>query len=312
MGTKTPAEITAWESTNGLGAAWGSETHRANILVTDPDGLEPLRPYATGIRNPVGLAIHPTTSNLWVSTNERDGLGDNLVPDYVTRVTEGGFYGWPWYYMGNFQDPRLAGARPDLAGKATVPDVLEQAHSASLQMTFYTASNGPAAFPPQYHGDAFVALHGSWNRATRTGYKVVRIPLNNGVPTGRYDDFLTGFVTTDRNVWGRPVGVAVARDGALLMTEDANGTMWRIAYARPHLSASIVEDSGHNYLVVTVTRSAPTPGVTSTVEVSSDLLTWSPAEMVTITETPTLLVLRENAPIQDVMARFIRLRHSTQ
>ena len=312
MGQKTPTEITAWEATNGLGAAWGSETHRANILVTDPDGLEPLRPYATGIRNPVGLAIHPTTSNLWVSTNERDGLGDNLVPDYVTRVTEGGFYGWPWYYMGNFQDPRLAGARPDLAGKAIVPDVLEQAHSASLQMTFYTASNGPAAFPPQYHGDAFVALHGSWNRATRTGYKVVRIPLNNGVPTGRYDDFLTGFVTTDRNVWGRPVGVAVARDGALLMTEDANGTMWRIAYARPHLSASIVEDSGHNYLVVTVTRSAPTPGVTSTVEVSSDLLTWAPAEMVTITETPTLLVLRENAPIQDVMARFIRLRHSTQ
>jgi glucose/arabinose dehydrogenase len=233
MGQKTPAEITAWEATNGLGAAWGSETHRANILVTDPEGLEPLRPYATGIRNPVGLAIHPTTGDLWVSTNERDGLGDNIVPDYVTRVKEGGFYGWPWYYMGNFEDPRHAGERPDLAGKAIVPDVLEQAHSASLQMTFYTATNGPAAFPREYQGDAFAALHGSWNRATRTGYKVVRILLNNGVPTGRYDDFLTGFVTTDRNVWGRPVGVTVAHDGALLMTEDANGTIWRIAYARP-------------------------------------------------------------------------------
>ena len=166
----------------------------------------------------------------------------------------------------------------------------------------------------EYQGDAFVALHGSWNRATRTGYKVVRILLNNGVPTGRYDDFLTGFVTSDRNVWGRPVGVAVAHDGALLMTEDANGTIWRIAYARPHLSASIVEDSGQKYLVVTVTRSAPAPGVNYTVEVSSDLLTWasSPAEIVTLTETPTQLVLRDNTPIQDVTARFIRLRVSTQ
>ena len=247
-----------------------------------------------------------------MSTNERDGLGDNLVPDYVTRVKEGGFYGWPWYYMGNFEDPRHAGERPDLAGKAIVPDVLEQAHSASLQMTFYTTSNGPAVFPPQYQGDAFVAFHGSWNRATRTGYKIVRIPLKDGVPTGRYDDFLTGFVTTDRNVWGRPVGVAVAHDGALLMTEDANGTIWRIAYTRPQLSAGIVEDSGQKYLVVTVTRSAPAPGVTSTVEVSSDLLTWTPAEMVTLTETPTLLVLRDNAPIQERTARFIRLRVSTQ
>jgi len=212
--------------------------------------------------------------------------------------------------MGSFQDPRHAGERPDLAGKAIVPDVLEQAHSASLQMTFYTATNGVAAFPPQYHGDAFVALHGSWNRATRTGYKLVRIPLNNGVPTGRYDDFLTGFVTSDRNVWGRPVGVAVARDGALLMTEDGNGTIWRIAYSRPQLSASIVEDSGQKYLVVTVTRPA---GVNYTVEVSSDLLTWaSPAEMVTLTETPTQLVLRDNAPIHDVTACFIRLRALTQ
>jgi hypothetical protein len=241
-------------------------------------------------------------------------LGDNIVPDYVTRVKEGGFYGWPWYYMGSFEDPRHAGERPDLAGKAIVPDVLEQAHSASLQMTFYTASNGPAAFPPQYQGDAFVALHGSWNRATRTGYKIVRIPLNNGVPTGRYDDFLTGFVTSDRNVWGRPVGVTVAHDGALLMTEDGNGTIWRIAYARPQLSASIVEASGQKYLVVTVTRSAPAPGTNYTLEVSSDLLTWAsrPADFVTLTETPTQLVLRDNAPIQEGTARFIRTRLSAQ
>src|SRR5678815_905018 len=275
IGQKTPAEITEWEAAHGLGAAWGPDTQRANILVTDPEGSQPLSAYATGIRNPVGLAIHPATGDLWVSTNERDGLGDNLVPDYVTRVKEGGFYGWPWYYMGSFEDPRHAGARPDLAGKAIVPDVLEQAHSASLQMTFYTANNGPAAFPPEYQSDAFVALHGSWNRATRTGYKLVRIPLNNGVPTGRYDDFLTGFVTTDRNVWGRPVGVTMARDGALLMTEDANGTIWRIAYARPQLSASIVEENGQKHLVVTVARAA---GVTYSVEVSSDLLTWTPAQ----------------------------------
>jgi hypothetical protein len=138
--------------------------------------------------------------------------------------------------------------------------------------------------------------------------------LKDGVPTGRYDDFLTGFVTTDRNVWGRPVGVTVAHDGALLMTEDANGTIWRIAYARPQLSASIVEDSGQKYLVVTITRSAPAPDGNYTVEVSSDLVTWasSPAEMVTLTETPTQLVLRDTAPIQEVTARFIRLRASTQ
>jgi len=317
MGLKTPAEIAAWEAEHGSGAAWGPETQRANIVVTDPEGREPLRPYATGIRNPVGLAIHPTTGELWVSTNERDGLGDNLVPDYVTRVKEGGFYGWPWFYIGNFQDPRHAGERPDLAGKPTVPDVLEQAHSASLQMTFYTANSGLAAFPPQYHGDAFVALHGSWNRATRTGYKLVRIPLKDGIPSGVYEDFLTGFVTTDRNVWGRPVGVTVAHDGALLMTEDANGTIWRIAYAMPAiplLSPSVVDENGQKYLVVTVPRSPPAAGVTYTVEVSSDLLTWTsnPPEVVTLAETPTQLVLRHNTPIQQLTARFIRLRISTQ
>jgi glucose/arabinose dehydrogenase len=134
--------------------------------------------------------------------------------------------------MGNNEDPRHAGARPDLAGKAIVPDVLEAPHSASLEMTFYTANSGAAVFPADYRGDAFVALHGSWNRSIRTGYKVIRVLLKNGVPNGQYDDFLTGFVVDNRNVWGRPVGVTVAHDGALLITEDGNGTMWRVAYEK--------------------------------------------------------------------------------
>jgi glucose/arabinose dehydrogenase len=233
MPTKTPEEIKQWEKENALGAAWGSETRRANILVTSPDGKEPVKIFATGIRNPVGLAINPTTGDLWTSTNERDLLGDDLVPDYVTRVKEGGYYGWPWYYMGNHEDPRLAGIRPDLAGKATVPDVLLQSHSAALGVAFYTPTKGAAVFPAEYHGDLFVALHGSWNRVSRTGYKVVRAKMKAGIPTGEYEDFLTGFVASGANVWGRPVGVAVAHDGALLVTEDGNGTMWRITPTRP-------------------------------------------------------------------------------
>jgi hypothetical protein len=230
MDKKTPEEIKAWEAEHGLGATWGQEWNRADILVTDPLGHEPLHPYATGIRNGVGMAVNPETGDLWVSTNERDALGDDLVPDYVTRVKEGGFYGWPWYYMGNFEDPRHAGERPDLAGKAIVPDVLEESHSASLEMTFYTATTGVAAFPAEYQGDAFVALHGSWNRTTRTGYKIARIRLNHGMPTGEYDDFMTGFVVDDFSVWGRPVGVTVAHDGALLVTDDGGNVVWRIAY----------------------------------------------------------------------------------
>jgi glucose/arabinose dehydrogenase/cytochrome c2 len=230
MGKKNLEDIRAWEAGHGVGAAWGPEDNRAAILVIDPDGHQPLRSFATGIRNGVGLAVHPGTGDLWVSTNERDALGDNLVPDYVTRVKEGGHYGWPWFYTGNHEDPRHAGERPDLVGKVIVPDVLIQSHSASLQMTFYTATSGSAVFPADYRGDAFVALHGSWNRTIRTGYKVIRVLLKNGVPTGQYDDFLTGFVLDNRSVWGRPVGVTVAHDGALLVTEDGNGTMWRVAH----------------------------------------------------------------------------------
>jgi len=228
MSKKTPDEIKAWEAEHGRGAAWDGEANRANVLVTDPEGHQPLAKFAIGIRNGVSLAVDPDTGELWVSTNERDALGDNLVPDYITRVGEGKFYGWPWYYMGSHEDPRHAGERPDLAGQVTVPDVLLQSHSASLEMTFYEATNGVAAFPAEFRGDVFAAEHGSWNRNNRTGYKIIRVRVDHGVPTGEYEDFLTGFVVDNRTVWGRPVGVAVAHDGALLVTEDGNGTMWRI------------------------------------------------------------------------------------
>ena len=231
MSKKSPEEIARWDSQHGQGAGWDAETNRADILVTDPEGHEPLHTFATGIRNGVGIAVDPDTGELWTATNERDGLGDDLVPDYVTRVRAGGFYGWPWYYMGNHEDPRHAGERPDLAGKTITPDVLLQSHSAPLEMCFYTAKTGAAAFPAEYRGDVFVASHGSWNRSSRTGYKVMRVRLEHGVPTGAYEDFLTGFVVNNRSVWGRPVGVAVAHDGALLVTEDGNGTVWRVSYA---------------------------------------------------------------------------------
>ncbi|WP_429408915.1 PQQ-dependent sugar dehydrogenase [Paraburkholderia sp. GAS82] len=231
MSKKSPEEIARWDSQHGQGAGWDAETNRADILVTDPEGHEALHTFATGIRNGVGIAVDPDTGELWTATNERDGLGDDLVPDYVTRVKAGGFYGWPWYYMGNHEDPRHAGERPDLAGKTITPDVLLQSHSAPLEMCFYTAKTGAAAFPAEYRGDVFVASHGSWNRSSRTGYKVMRVRLEHGVPTGAYEDFLTGFVVNNRSVWGRPVGVAVAHDGALLVTEDGNGTVWRVSYA---------------------------------------------------------------------------------
>jgi glucose/arabinose dehydrogenase len=222
---KPPGGLEALASQQPPGAAWGYETNRAAVLSFDPDGKN-MRIFATGIRNCVGLAIQPGTNTPWCSTNERDGLGDDLVPDYVTRVKEGAFYGWPWFYIGNREDPRHAGARPDLKDKVTVPDVLLQAHSASLGLAFYQGAN----FPAEYRGDAFAAEHGSWNRAKRTGYKVVRIRLKDGVPTGEYEDFVTGFVVNDSEVWGRPVGVTVARDGALLISEDGNGTIWRVSH----------------------------------------------------------------------------------
>ncbi len=219
------AGVRDWASHHALGAAWGYEIDRADVLEFDPQGGG-RRVFATGLRNGVGLVVDPATGDLWCSTNERDGYGDNLPPDYVTRVRDGAFYGWPWYYIGGHPDPRHPGERPDLADKVTVPDVLVQPHSAPLEMCFYDG----AMFPADYRGDAFVAFHGSWNRRLRTGYKVVRVIVKNGVPTGEYEDFLTGFVTGNGAIWGRPVGVAVAQDGALLVSEDGNGTIWRVSY----------------------------------------------------------------------------------
>lgn len=203
------------------------ENRRACILAFTPDGKNE-KLYASGIRNPVGLAIDPVTGTLWTSVNERDELGDNLVPDYVTHVQEGGFYGWPWYYIGPHQDPRHQGKRDDLKGKVIIPDVLLQSHSASLDLAFYTGQS----FPAEYRGHIFAAEHGSWNRSRRTGYKVVHIPIKDGKAEGHYEDFLVGFVTPDGDVWGRPVGVAVAKDGALLVSDDQSGTVWRVAYGK--------------------------------------------------------------------------------
>jgi glucose/arabinose dehydrogenase len=202
-----------------------AEFHRANILEYTPEGKF-VKVYASGIRNPVGLAINPATGQVWCSTNERDMLGDNLVPDYITSVKEDGFYGWPWYYIGGHQDPRLEGKHPELKDKVIVPDVLLQPHNASLELTFYEGN----MFPKQYRGDIFAAEHGSWNKATRAGYEVIRVPLDNGKASGVYEDFITGFVNPDGTVWGRPVGVAVAPDGSLMVTDDGSKSIWRVVY----------------------------------------------------------------------------------
>ncbi len=201
------------------------EFHRANILEYTPEGKF-VKVYGAGIRNPVGIAVHPQTGELWCSVNERDALGDNLVPDYITHVQEDGFYGWPWYYMGSHQDPRHAGKHPELNGKVLVPDVLLQPHFASLEMTFYDGKQ----FPAEYKGDIFASEHGSWNRAVRAGYEVIRVPLKDGHATGEFEDFLTGFVTAEGQVWGRPVGVAVVPDGSLIVSDDGSNSLWRVSY----------------------------------------------------------------------------------
>lgn len=220
--------IQAWAASHPLGAMWADETDRADVLAFNPDGSGK-QILATGLRNCSGMTMQPVTNALWCVVNERDELGDNVPFDYATAVKAGAFYGWPWYYIGNHEDPRapLKGQRPDLAGKATVPDVLFQAHSAPLGITFYEGSN----FPAEYKGNAFVTMHGSWNRGNRTGYKVVRVLFDaSGKPTGAYQDFMTGFVNSDQDVWGRPVGLAVAKDGSLFVTEDGSGTIWRVSH----------------------------------------------------------------------------------
>jgi glucose/arabinose dehydrogenase len=204
------------------------EKNRADILVCDPANCQ-LSVYAYGIRNAGGgIAINPETGELWCSVNERDGLGDNLAPDYITHVQEGGFYGWPWWYMGGHQDPRHKGKHPELKDKVIVPDVLLQAHNASLEFTFYDGKQ----FPAEYKGDIFASEHGSWNKAVRVGYEVIRVPLHQrGDASGEYEDFLTGFVLSDGNVWGRPVGVTVAPDGSILVSDDGSNSIWRVSYS---------------------------------------------------------------------------------
>jgi glucose/arabinose dehydrogenase/mono/diheme cytochrome c family protein len=203
-----------------------AEKNRADVLEFNPDGSA-MRVFAYGIRNCVGMAINSKTGELWCSVNERDGLGDNLVPDYITHVQDGGFYGWPWWYMGGHQDPHHAGKHPELKSKVITPDVIVHPHNASLQMAFYDGKQ----FPDQYRGDIFAAEHGSWNKSVRVGYELIRVPLHQtGHATGEYEDFMTGFVVDNGHVWGRPVGVTVALDGSLLVTDDASKSIWRISY----------------------------------------------------------------------------------
>jgi glucose/arabinose dehydrogenase len=202
------------------------EKNRAKIFECNPDGSD-VKIFAYGIRNPSFMSIDPKTNNLWITVNERDGLGDNLVPDYITHVQRGGFYGWPWWYMGGHQDPRLAGKHPELKDKVITPDVLLQPHNASVGLAFYDGGQ----FPPEFSGDIFAAEHGSWNKSVRTGYEVIRIRLHQrGKATGEYEEFLTGFAIDNKRVWGRPAGVAVGADGSLFVTDDASNSIWRVKY----------------------------------------------------------------------------------
>jgi glucose/arabinose dehydrogenase len=205
------------------------DPRRAAILQVNPDGSD-MRVFANGMRNPVGMDWEPNTKILWTVVNERDLLGDELVPDYLTSVREGGFYGWPYSYFGQNLDPRTKGQRPDLVAKAIKPDYALGSHVAPLGLAFYTGKS----FPQHYHGGAFIGMHGSWNRSTPVGYKVAFVSFNKGKPTGRVEDFLTGFVANEKTneVYGRPVGVAVWTDGSLLIADDAGGRIWRVSPKR--------------------------------------------------------------------------------
>ncbi len=206
-----------------------TDQRRAAVLVSDPDGKNS-RIFASGLRNAVGLGIEPVTGDVWVAVNERDELGDNLPPDYFTSLQDGGFYGWPYSYIGSNVDSRVKPQRPDLVAKAIIPDVLLGAHVAPLQFTFYTGRQ----FPEQYRGGAFIAEHGSWNRAARNGYQVVFVGFSGGKPDVNPAPFLTGFVPdpTGKSVDGRPVGVAVMPDGSLLVSDDGAGVVYRVRYGK--------------------------------------------------------------------------------
>jgi glucose/arabinose dehydrogenase len=205
------------------------EERRANILEVNPDGSGE-RIYASGLRNPVGMGWAPGTQTLWTAVNERDGLGDDLVPDYLTSVKPGGFYGWPYAYFGANEDPRMAGQKPDLVQETLVPDVPLGAHTASLGLAFYEGQ----AFPARYRQGAFIGQHGSWNRSELAGYKVVFLPFKDGRSSGKPEDFLSGFIAdaAKAEVYGRPVGVTMLPDGSLLVADDTSNTIWRVS-ARP-------------------------------------------------------------------------------
>ncbi|QPH39105.1 PQQ-dependent sugar dehydrogenase [Pedobacter endophyticus] len=203
-----------------------NEVRRANILEINPDGTGE-KIYASGLRNPVGIDWAPKTNMLWTAINERDELGDDLVPDYITSVKEGAFYGWPFSYYGQNEDPRLKGKNPEMVKKAIAPDVPVGAHTASLGLAFYKGKK----FPAKYQGGAFIGQHGSWNRSALSGYKVAFVPFSDGKPSGKLEDFLTGFIAdVDKaEVYGRPVGVTLTPDGALLVADDVSGIIWRVA-----------------------------------------------------------------------------------
>ncbi len=215
--------VSVGSGSNNAEHGMDNEIRRANILEINPDGSGE-KVYASGLRNPVGMGWAPGTSTLWAAVNERDELGDGLVPDYLTSVKEGGFYGWPYSYFGQHKDPRMKGAGAGIVAKAIVPDVSLEPHTASLGLAFYNKN----VFPAKYQGGAFIGQHGSWNSSKLVGYKVVFVPFKNGKPTGNPEDFLTGFIAdeTSGKVYGRPVGVAVLNNGALLVADDASNTIW--------------------------------------------------------------------------------------
>ncbi len=218
--------ISVGSASNNAEYGMDEEHRRATILEVNLDGSGE-QFYATGLRNPVGMDWEPVTGNLWTVVNERDELGDDLVPDYATHVQRGGFYGWPYAYFGPIEDPRMKGQRPDLVAKTIVPDVPLGSHTATLGMAFYKHNQ----FPQRYHNGMFVAQHGSWNRSTLSGYKVMFVPFRNGKPSGPPEDFLTGFLKDKEKgeVYGRPVCVTVIPDGSLLVSDDAAKTIWRIS-----------------------------------------------------------------------------------
>jgi glucose/arabinose dehydrogenase len=226
----TKMYVTIGSATNSTPEDPSNGVSRAAIHEYNPDGSGH-REFAGGLRNPVGLAFFPGTSTLWTAVNERDHLGDDLVPDFITSVRAGGFYGWPYSYIGKHLDPTVKPQRPDLVATAIAPDVLLPSHAAALGLLFYTGSQ----FPADYRNSAFIALHGSINRSQLAGYSVVRVPFRNGVPAGPPQDFLTGFIARDddeKQVWGRPVGLLQLPDGSLLVSDDGGNRIWRVSYVR--------------------------------------------------------------------------------